>query len=109
MSGVCENVRRRDDMEQVSGDSPVEYRILHAYPESQLESKWLGCLAHAVDPAHYASPAFFKELYFEDRRPFVVLAIMGEEVVGALTGLHEGQTVVSGLESEGPDSPGQKA
>ena len=57
---------------QASGDSPVEYRILHAYPESQVtESKWLGCLAHAVDPAHYASPAFFKELYFEDRRPFV--------------------------------------
>lgn len=99
MAEVCDNVRRMDDMEQASDDRSVEYRILHSYPEPPLESKWLGCLAHALDPAHYASPAFFKELYFNGRRPFAVLAVMGAEVVGALTGLHEGQTVVSGLES----------
>jgi hypothetical protein len=77
----------------------VGYRILHAYPEPELELKWLECLGHATDPAHYASPAFFKELYFKDKNPFAVLAMMNEEVVGVLTGLHEKTKVISGLES----------
>ena len=99
MTVVCANEKRADVAEQASDNHRVEYRILHSSPEPQLESQWLGCLAHAVDPAHYASPAFFKELYFRDKKPFAVLAVVGEEVVGVLTGLHEGQTLVSGLES----------
>ena len=100
MEAVCENGSPVNVVGEGSGETPrFEYRILHSYPDPQLESNWLGCLAHAVDPAHYASPAFFKELYFKDRRPFAVLAFLRSEVVGALTGLHEGQTLVSGLES----------
>jgi hypothetical protein len=99
MTVICENEKRADVAGQVSIKSRLEYHILHSYPEPFLESKWLGCLNHAVDPAHYASPAFFKELYFKDKKPFAVLATRGEEVVGVLTGLHEGQMVVSGLES----------
>ena len=88
-----------DPAASIEGTAERGYRILRAYPEPQLESKWFDCLAHSTNPAHYASPAFFKELYFRDKRPFAVLATVGDEVVGALTGLHSGEMVVSGLES----------
>ena len=75
------------------------FTILHTYPSPALESKWLECLRHTTAPAHYAFPAFFLEPYFRGKNPFAVLAILGGEVIGVLTGLHEKGTVVSGLET----------
>lgn len=75
------------------------FTILHAYPSPVLESKWTECLQQTTAPAHFASPAFFLEPYFRGKKPFAVLAMVGGEVVGALTGLHERDTVVSGLET----------
>ncbi|MGO8719737.1 MAG: GNAT family N-acetyltransferase [Acidobacteriaceae bacterium] len=82
--------------EKLPGDG---FTILHAYPPPALEAKWTECLRRTTAPAHYASPAFFLEPYFREKKPFAVLAIVGGEVVGALTGLHEHETVVSGLET----------
>lgn len=75
------------------------FTILHAYPSHALEAKWVECLSHATAPAHYASPAFFQEPYFRGKNPFAVLAIVGGEVVGVLTGLLEKGMIVSGLET----------
>jgi CelD/BcsL family acetyltransferase involved in cellulose biosynthesis len=75
------------------------FTILHAYPSPVLEGKWTECLQHTTAPAHYASPAFFLEPYFRGKKPFAVLALVGGEVVGVLTGLHEPGKVVSGLET----------
>ncbi len=79
--------------------SSEDFVVVHEYPSPMLEIKWLECLAHAVAPAHYASPAFFLEPYFVDKKPFAVLAIASGEVVGILTGVHQNGTVVSGLET----------
>jgi hypothetical protein len=75
------------------------FTLLHAYPSPVLESKWTECLQHTTAPAHYAAPAFFLEPYFRGKKPFAVLAIVGGEVVGVLTGLHEPGKIVSGLET----------
>lgn len=99
MVEVMEKEKYQEAAAETREKREMRHRILHAYPDPQLELKWLECLAHANDPAHYASPAFFKELYFREKKPFAVLAIVNEEVVGVLTGVHEKEKVISGLES----------
>jgi hypothetical protein len=75
------------------------YTILHAYPSPVIEAKWTECLRHASAAAHYASPAFFLEPYFRGKKPFAVLAIVGGEAIGVLTGIHQDGKVISGLET----------
>ena len=48
-------------------------------------------------PSHYTSPEFFLEPYWHGKNPFAVLAYDGDRIVAVLTGLHEGNQVVSGL------------
>lgn len=80
-------------------ESCGRFAVLHAYPDPEIEAKWLECLAHADAPQHFASPAFFLEPYFAEKKPFAVLALEDGRVTGILTGLHDRKTVVSGLET----------
>ena len=73
------------------------YLILHNYPDPGLERVWRECLARVEAPAHYNAPEFFLDPYFEGLKPFAVLAIDHENVVGVLTGVHNGRTVECGL------------
>lgn len=83
--------------------APVSIRdgfiVLHAYPDPPLEKRWIDCLAHAHSPAHFASPAFFLEPYFREKRPFAILSLEDDNVTAVLTGLHQADTVLSGLET----------
>lgn len=74
--------------------------ILHRYPDDiQLKDRWREFLTRADFAAHYVSPEYFREPFFRNKRPFVVLASQGERIVGALSGLHEGQQLNCGLMS----------
>jgi glycosyltransferase involved in cell wall biosynthesis len=73
--------------------------ILHHYPDSLLESSWQDCLTRVEYASHYTSPAFFLEPLWAGKRPFAVLALDSQRVVGVLTGIHEGSETLSGLSS----------
>lgn len=74
--------------------------ILHDYPDdTRVIDRWREFLTRADFPAHYVSPEYFREPFFRDKRPFVILAWQGDRVVGALSGIHEGQQLTSGLMS----------
>jgi Acetyltransferase (GNAT) domain len=76
------------------------WTILHSYPtDSNVETCWREFLARADFAAHYVSPEYFREPFFRDKRPFVVLAWQGERVVAAVSGVHEDGQLVCGLMS----------
>lgn len=64
-------------------------RTLHEFPNPSVEHAWREGLRRVKLPAHYNSPEYFREPFWEGKRPFAVLAFDGETVVGVLTGLHE--------------------
>lgn len=66
----------------------MNWTILHDFPGPELEQKWREFLTRADFPTHYTSPEYFREPFFADLNPFVVLALEGDEVVGALSGTH---------------------
>jgi len=76
-----------------------DFSILHDFPPCDIEKAWRDCLSRVESPAHYNSPEFFLEPYWAGKRPFAVLAWDGGKVIGILTGLHEGDCVISGLQS----------
>jgi hypothetical protein len=78
----------------------IAYTILHSYPDDrELEHRWRKFLTRADFAAHYVSPEYFREPFFRDKRPFVILGSQGEQVVAALSGIHEDQQLICGLRS----------
>lgn len=77
----------------------TSFVILHDFPSREIERAWRDCLRRVEFPAHYHSPEFFREPYWTGKRPFAILAMDGGSVTGVLTGLHEGEQVVSGRRS----------
>ena len=76
------------------------WTIHHSYPtDSNVIAAWSKFLAQADFAAHYVSPEYFREPFFRDKRPFVVLAWKGERVVGAVSGVHEDGQLGCGLMS----------
>jgi hypothetical protein len=84
-------------MTVLTGPIALGYRILHDFPNSCDQTAWRDFLTHADWPSHYTSPEFFLEPFWKGRNPFAVLAFEGNRVIAVLTGLHEGNTVTSGL------------
>ena len=70
--------------------------ILHSYPDAMSEDRWRRFLARADFAAHYVAPEYFCEPFFRDKRPFVVLAWQDEQIVAALSGIHEEGQLVCG-------------
>lgn len=64
-----------------------------------VEARWREFLTRADFAAHYVSPEYFREPFFRDKRPFVVLGWQGERVVAAVSGIHEEQQLICGLRS----------
>ena len=78
--------------------STTTWTILHSYPDDAvLEERWRKFLTRSAFATHYVAPEYFHEPFFRDKRPFVVLALQGERVVAALSGIHENQQAISGL------------
>ena len=50
-----------------------------------------------LPPGCYTAPEFFREPSVEGRRPFAVLSVMDDQVTGVMTGVHEGDRLVSGF------------
>ncbi|HEX5234142.1 MAG TPA: GNAT family N-acetyltransferase [Silvibacterium sp.] len=75
----------------------MTFKILHEFPTATLEYRWRELLKDVKTPSHYTSPEYFREPYFEGKRPFAILALVGDAVVAVLTGVHEGNAVTCGL------------
>ena len=86
----------KDDKRSIARTSFV---ILHDFPSSEIERAWRDCLRRVEFPAHYYSPEFFREPDWEGKSPFAILAVDRGLITGVLTGLHEGNQVISGLQS----------
>lgn len=85
-------------MEDLSAQ--LTWTILHSYPADMcVDSRWRQFLTRAEFAANYVSPEYFREPFFRDKRPFVVLIWQGERVVAALSGIHEDQQSNCGLRS----------
>jgi CelD/BcsL family acetyltransferase involved in cellulose biosynthesis len=76
----------------------MSYTILHSFPAPELEQRWREFLTRADFPTHYASPEYFREPSFANLKPFVVLALEGQRIVGALSGLHRENKIECGLQ-----------
>jgi hypothetical protein len=76
-----------------------KYSILRRFPNSSEERAWREFLPRSDWPSHYTTPEFFLEPFWEGKRPFSILVYDGDKVVAVLTGLHEGNHVISGLPS----------
>ncbi len=75
------------------------FAIVHTFPPPDLEKAWRNFLSRVEAPAHYDSPEFFEEPVWTGERPFAILALDGNAVVGVLTGLHKKDQVISGQQS----------
>ena len=75
------------------------FLILHDFPSPGIEVLWRDFLGRVELPAHYNTPEFFLEPHWTGKRPFAVLAFDEGKIKGVLTGLHNGDEVVSGLQS----------
>ena len=77
--------------------SQITWTILHSYPDDRhVDARWREFLTEADFGAHYVSPEYFREPFFRDKRPFVVLAWQSERIVAALSGMHEERQIVCG-------------
>lgn len=74
----------------------MDFTIVHDFPAPDLERGWRDGLSRCEMPSHYDAPEFFREPFWTNKKPFAVLAL-DPGVAGALTGVHEGDQVVSGL------------
>lgn len=101
-------IRQRKTTANVSGAvkdlspqqiEPNNFAIFHEYPSHEIAKGWRDCLSRVRLPAGYESPEFFLESQWAGKRPFAVAALNGSSIVGILTGLHEGNQVISGLQS----------
>lgn len=78
-------------------DGNCTFIILHDFPEPKLESSWREFLTKVALPSHYCAPEFFSEPFWAGKDPFAVLALKQNDIVGVLTGLHEGSEIQCGL------------
>jgi hypothetical protein len=79
------------------GQDVFSFRILHEFPDVVDEHNWRTFLSRADWPSHYTAPEFFLEPFWSGKRPFAILAMRDSKIVAVLTGLHEGNSTVSGL------------
>jgi hypothetical protein len=75
------------------------YRILHVFPEPEVELAWRDCLDRVECPAHYNAPEYFRETALASERRFAVLAMQQGRVSGVLTGGHERRHATCGYSS----------
>jgi hypothetical protein len=78
-------------------DTPVQSRIVHSFPDAELERQWRSFLLAADYATHYVAPEFFHEPFFAHKKPFAILVTRGSAIVAVLTGMHEGKQVVCGV------------
>lgn len=81
----------------VNAEAPLNFRIVREFPSPSEERAWREFLPRSDWPSHYTSPEFFLEPYWHGKKPFAVLAYDGGRIVAVLTGLHEGDHVISGI------------
>jgi len=77
----------------------ASFKILHEFPTPDLEKAWRDYLSRLEFASHYESPEYFLEPLWPGKPRFAVLALEGDKVVGALTGLHSGKNATVGLPS----------
>jgi len=73
------------------------FLVLHDFPEPGIESLWREFLKRVELPSHYCAPEYFREPFWSGKRPFAVVVLKQRDVVGVLTGIHQGIEVQCGM------------
>ncbi len=76
----------------------MHWKVITECPDPELEAKWHEFMPRSSYPSHYTSPGFFKMAYWEDKNPYAILILDGDEVVGVSCGLLTGNQIISGIE-----------
>ena len=77
----------------------MNYKILHEFPAGQSEAAWRDLMKRLEFPSHYNAPEYFLEPFWDGKRPFSILALDGDRANAVLTGIHEREHVICGLEA----------
>jgi GNAT acetyltransferase-like protein len=80
-----------------SGAHSVGFTVVERFPSDQLQTAWRACHAESDFPTHYTAPEYFLEQFSQRERPFAVLALKEADVVGVITGVQAGDSVLCGL------------
>lgn len=94
---IMRTMMESDNMATIIPRDAYKYSILRRFPSALEEQAWREFLLRSDWPSHYTSPEFFLEPYWDGKHPFAVLAYERGRIVAVLTGLHEGNHVVSGI------------
>jgi hypothetical protein len=65
----------------------MDYVILTSFPDASTLAAWSDCLDDSEFAGWYTAPDYFRIQYFQQRRPFAVLAVSDGVVHGITTGL----------------------
>lgn len=77
----------------------MSYEIFHEFPVAPADAGWRALLKALELPSHYNAPEFFLEPFWTGKQPFAILALDGHRAVAVLTGIHEGEQVICGLQA----------
>jgi hypothetical protein len=91
-------IRLKEHMDEMM-PAGTSTKVLRAPPDPDTEHRWRRFLASAQWPSHHLAPEYFLEPKVRGKHPFAVLAERGTEIVGCLTGWHDGPVVVSGKQT----------
>jgi hypothetical protein len=77
----------------------MNHEILHEFPAPRAEVAWRDLLERLECASHYNAPEYFREPFWTGKHPFSVLALERDQAAAVLTGIHDGEQVISGLPS----------
>ena len=98
-AGIGASITHSPDFDSVPivwGPDQSRFAILHSFPPPTVEASWREYLNRLDFPAHYDTPEFFLEPYWDRKRPFAILAYDQQKVVGVVTGLHVAGRILCG-------------
>jgi len=75
----------------------MRFEVVSEYPQDETLTRWNDFLTEADYATHYVTPGFFLDPFVGEGERFAVLALDGDSVVAALTGLRSGRSLQSGL------------
>jgi hypothetical protein len=75
----------------------MKSQIVHQFPGTEIEAPWRDFLSRLETPSHYDAPEYFLEPFWAGKKPFAILALDGNIMVGILSGIHQAGHVICGL------------
>lgn len=73
------------------------FLVLHEFPPHEIADLWRSFLSRIDSPSHYDAPEYFFEPQWAGKKPFVILSLYHDDIVGVASGIHANGCTVCGL------------